>query len=239
MEADLRGFLETYLADSPGGTREEEPLDEIPSFHLMALSADPETVARETRLARPEVRATNAAEGVLSNAVQEIAIQQQLDKVEQAPLREMVQLLLRLIEQRGGAYAEGFLDLGIVYAELGEADKAVAALDEAIDQAAARPIPDAHYHLGRVRFQQGSDLSGAVSALQQALALLPEGNGAGHPARSKVQYFLGQAIRALVERQILGEAEQALRAYLAAGAPLGHDEAIRAFLRARQGEARG
>lgn len=48
----------------------------------------------------------------------------------------------------------------------------------------------------------------------------------------------GQALRALAEREVMGEAEEAFLAYLEQGAPLGHEDEIKAFLSSRSAQER-
>ena len=88
--------------------------------------------------------------------------------------------------------------------------------------------PDIHYHLGRALFEVGSNLSGAVSELRLATS--------AEPANARAQLYLGQAIRALVERETLIEARQALQRYLDAGAPAGRAAEVRSFLAKGRGE---
>ncbi len=53
------------------------------------------------------------------------------------------------------------------------------------------------------------------------------------PDNARARYYLGQAIRELVERETLAVAEASLKAYLDAGAPLGREDEVRQFLAAR------
>jgi hypothetical protein len=73
----------------------------------------------------------------------------------------------------------------------------------------------------------GRDLGRAVSELNRVTEREPD--------NVLAYYFLGQALRALVERENLARAEQALRTYLDRGAPLGHEAEIIAFLAERDG----
>lgn len=65
-----------------------------------------------------------------------------------------------------------------------------------------------------------------MSELRQAKNLDPE-----NPA---INYYLGKAIRALVERESLVEPEDAFKNYLKAGAPLGEEVEVRQFLKSRR-----
>jgi hypothetical protein len=85
---------------------------------------------------------------------------------------------------------------------------------------------EAHYHLGRVLCEGELDFDGAVSELEQAVAMDPQ----NVPAL----YHLGQAIRAQVERNKLKRVEELLRDYLFKGAPLGHEDEVREFLGSRR-----
>jgi tetratricopeptide (TPR) repeat protein len=86
-------------------------------------------------------------------------------------------------------------------------------------------LAEARYHLGRVLYEGELDFNRAVSELEEAVALDPT-NIAAH-------YHLGKAIRILVDRNMLQRAADVLKRYLLAGAPLGHEEEVRAFLGTR------
>lgn len=86
-------------------------------------------------------------------------------------------------------------------------------------------LQEATYHLGKVLYQEGRDYDRAVSLLADTVRMDPQ----NIPAL----YYYGQAIRAQVEYNTLKRAEQALRAYLEKGAPLGREDEIRQFLDAR------
>jgi tetratricopeptide (TPR) repeat protein len=144
------------------------------------------------------------------------------------PVNQTIELLRRLVQRYNDHYPEGHLNLGVAYAYLQEYDKAIDHMRKAIEQ--KEPYPEAHYHLGRVLLRSGRDAAGAVSELRQAI-VQDEGNVAS-------RYYLGQALQAFVERDVLVEAEEAYRQYLAGGAPLGQEAQVQAFLDARQAERR-
>ena len=87
-------------------------------------------------------------------------------------------------------------------------------------------LKEATYHLGKVLYEEGKDYDHAVSLLADAVRMDPE----NVPAL----YYYGQAIRAQVEYNTLRRAEDALRAYIEKGAPLGHEDEVRQFLDARK-----
>jgi hypothetical protein len=164
--------------------------------------------------------------------------------IEQQPIRETIDLLRRLRDQRlqqGDPYPEGFLNLGIARSAIGKYDKGIQALERAValydnpdppignelakDQGAEDRRTEAHYHLGRVLYETGRNLTRAVSELRQATERDPE--------NSRAYFYLGQAIRLLVERETLADAEKALEKYLAYGAPLGHEDEVLKFLKGR------
>ena len=87
-------------------------------------------------------------------------------------------------------------------------------------------LKEATYHLGKVLYEEGKDYDRAVSLLADAVRMDPE----NVPAL----YYYGQAIRAQVEYNTLKRAEEALRAYIQRGAPLGHEDEVRQFLDARK-----
>ena len=87
-------------------------------------------------------------------------------------------------------------------------------------------LKEATYHLGKVLYEEGKDYDRAVSLLADAVRMDPE----NVPAL----YYYGQAIRAQVEYNTLRRAEDALRAYIEKGAPLGHEDEVRQFLDSRK-----
>ncbi len=147
-------------------------------------------------------------------------------RAEHQPVRKTAERLRILIERNGDVYPEGYLNLGIAYAFLGEHDRAIAALEKAIVQ--QDPYPEAHYYLGRTLVEAGRDAARAVSELREAIEQEEPGN-----ANVATRYYLGRALRAFVEQDILVEAEGAYRDYLAGGAPLGHEAEVQEFLEHR------
>ena len=160
-------------------------------------------------------------------------------KIEQEPTRHAVLVLQRLIEQRNGAAPEELFNLGIAYYRLNEYKKSVVALQTTIDQISGqdstategrstsqRSYPEAHYWLGRVLYESKLDPARAVSELRLATQQSPD-NIAAH-------YYLGKALQALVEQEILTEAERAFQTYLNAGAPLGQQEEVQEFFKSRR-----
>ena len=87
-------------------------------------------------------------------------------------------------------------------------------------------LKEATYHLGKVLYEEGKDYDRAVSLLADAVRMDPE--------KVPALYYYGQAIRAQVEYNTLRRAEDALRAYIEKGAPLGHEDEVRQFLDARK-----
>ena len=137
-------------------------------------------------------------------------------------LQEAVAVLERSIEKRGGTYPEGLLNLGVAYAALGEIEKSVQALESAILQGTGDLRTEARYHLGRILYENRKNLPRAVDELRQVAQL--------EPGSVRTPFYLGQAIRAMVEIDLLQEAEGALRSYVAAGAPFGNRREVQAFL---------
>lgn len=86
-------------------------------------------------------------------------------------------------------------------------------------------ITEASFQLGKILYAEGRDYARAVSLLADTVEQEPH-NSAAH-------YFLGQAIRGQIEQDMYRRAEQALRTYLEQGAPIGHEEEVREFLRIR------
>ncbi len=134
--------------------------------------------------------------------------------------------LQRLIEQRKGNYVEGYLNLGVAYAAKGEYDQSIQELEIALSQLGNTPNPDVHYHLGRVLLERRKNLEKAAGELRLAI----EQDALNIPAH----YYFGKTIRALIEQDLLAEAEKSLQLYLEKGAPLGFDDEVEVFLRSRK-----
>jgi tetratricopeptide (TPR) repeat protein len=160
-------------------------------------------------------------------------------KIEQEPTQQGVLILKRLIEQRNGTAPEELFNLGIAHYILQQYSRSITALQAAIDQVSGqnntttgeqttsqRSYPEAHYWLGRVLCESKCDPARAVSELRLATQQSPD-NSAAH-------YYLGKALRALVEQKILTEAERAFQTYLNAGSPLGQQEEVQEFLKSRK-----
>ncbi|MGL5832923.1 MAG: caspase family protein, partial [Waterburya sp.] len=176
---------------------------------------------------------------LFSNHVFESKVRVSLTKMEQEPTRHAVLILQRLIEQRNGSAPEELFNLGIAHYKLKEYDKSISALQTAIDRGSGQnnattegqttsqgSYPKAHYWLGRVLYESKKDPARAVSELRLAIQESPD-NIAAH-------YYLGKALRTLVEQEILMEAEQAFQTYLNAGSPLGQQQEVQEFLKSRK-----
>jgi len=184
-----------------------------------------QAVSEKLKPSRAIAASDNLNVTIFSNSVAESTIYTLLTRINEEPIMQMIQLSRRLIEQRNDIDPEGYLNLGVAYAVLGEYDKSLEALSKAIDQQ-GETYADAQYYLGRVHFESKRDLNIAISALRLATQYDPD--------NAPAYYYLGQAIRALVERETLAEAEQALQTYLKAGAPLGHTGEVQQFLSSRK-----
>jgi tetratricopeptide (TPR) repeat protein len=164
-------------------------------------------------------------------------------RLKQQPIQETIDLLLRMIEQRekqNDPYPEGKLNLGIAYSAMGEYDKCIDNLEDAInlysdpmimsreknkDPNAEDHYHEAHYQLGRVLFDSKRDFARAVSELKEATRLEPE--------NAHAYYYLGKAIMEVIKQETLIEAKRALTTYLVKGAPLGHEDEVRKDLGSR------
>ena len=100
----------------------------------------------------------------------------------------------------------------------------------AADEAKRRELlSQIRYHSGRLLYEARQDLGTAVDKLKRAAEV--------DRANPCIQFYLGQSLRALVERENLKDAADALQKYLEAGAPLGVEDEVRAFLRSREQES--
>jgi len=153
-------------------------------------------------------------------------LQALLNDIEHEPIHESIRLIRRIIEQKRNIYPEGHLNLGIALALTGQFKESRTALNEAIDQ--QENYAEAYYHLGRVLYEIKENLGRAVDLLRDASNLEPD--------NSRIHYYLGQALRALVERNLLEEARRALQTYLNDGALLGQLEEVQDFLASRSSQ---
>jgi tetratricopeptide (TPR) repeat protein len=167
-----------------------------------------------------------------------------LREVDREPIDEAVVMLRRLVaerQQQGDPYPEGRLNLGIACAAAGDLAHGIQALERAIslyrdpstmdrekerDPRAENHLREAHYQLGRLVFESGTDFTKAVSELDKAIERSRDD--------ARAFYYLGLAIRQMVERETLAKAEDALKTYLAMGAPLGREHDVREFLSSRR-----
>ncbi|MEM9273888.1 MAG: caspase family protein, partial [Cyanobacteria bacterium P01_F01_bin.143] len=175
---------------------------------------------------------------VFENSVVRKQIINSIKQIEAEPLERLINILQRQIEQRNGFDPEGYLNLGIAYYFLEEYEKSVKALENCLykkldnnqlslsQEGNYGDNPTAHYWLGRVLYESKKDPARAVSELRLATKLNAD--------NSFAQYYLGQALRVLVEQEILSEAENAFQNYLDAGSPLGREEEIQEFLKSRK-----
>ena len=138
-----------------------------------------------------------------------------------APLGEEERVLQFLAERKPESQRKAALQEGLRLAESGEVEQSIAAFEKAIQLGE----PEAQFHLGKLLFDKG-DFLGALGAMGHAIATNPS-NGAA-------LYYFGQALRQLIDGQL---AEEALKNYLDQGAPLGHEEEIRHFLRSKNYQA--
>jgi uncharacterized caspase-like protein len=157
---------------------------------------------------------------------------------------QAIELLRRQIgerSQRGAIHPDGWVSLGVAYGVLGDYSRALEALEAAaaattpakaeMAQSVAHDVspeeiaPQISYHLGRLLLASQQDYSRAVSELRSATRKDPD-NG-------RAFYYLGRAIREMVQRETLAEVEDAFSAYLNFGAPVGHRSEVVEFLRQR------
>ncbi|BAZ21217.1 peptidase C14 caspase catalytic subunit p20 [Kalymmatonema gypsitolerans NIES-4073] len=182
----------------------------------------------------------NLEEHIFSNSFGQKNVEALIAEIEQEPLQTTIKALERLIEQQNGFDPEALLNLGITYYALSKYDESIKKLKSATEklseqQSETEQVTDrqqnllkaeAHYWLGRVLYESKRELARAVDELRFATQQDPN-NVAAH-------YYLGHALRALVEQEILSEAEQALHTYFTAGVPLGQEEEVQKFLESRK-----
>lgn len=205
----------------------------------LRLAAEPQVAADEF------VTAGDRTDGpIFDNRVMHDEALSHLMHLEQESIKQSITILRRMVEQReqqNDPYPEGRLNLGVACAAIGDYKRGLLELQRAVAlykdptiftrERERDPLyAEAHYHdaqyqLGRVLFESGRDFGGAMSELKEAISLNPE--------NARAYYYLGQAIRAMVEHETLARAEESLQSYLAKGAPLGHEDEVRKFLGSR------
>ena len=171
-------------------------------------------------------------EAVFSNPLRS-KLQLTLQQIEQAPLKQTVDIIKEFIGQQNGLSPSDYLNLGLMNYILGEYNDSISALQTAINQLSEQSsktvkqqpssiYAQVHYWLGRVLHERRIDPARAVSELRLAIQ--------HDPSNVFAHYYLGQTLRVLGGPEILMEAKRALQAYLKKGAPLGQEEEIQAFL---------
>lgn len=161
-----------------------------------------------------------------------------LRRLDRLALDDLVAMLDRTIEERslnGDRCAWGALAAGVAERERDDVDAAVSRLRDAISRLEKSDpnepdrearLADARYLLGRTLHEAQRDLPEAISALERARRQRPDD--------PYILFYLGQSKIAMIERETRAEAEEHLRHYLELGAPLGHEDRIATFLRARR-----
>jgi tetratricopeptide (TPR) repeat protein len=185
---------------------------------------------------KPTMFSDHLEEPIFANYIGHAAARAKFRRLDQRPFRRMIPTLERLIE-RAPQRPHLYVDLGLALAAIDEPEKALARLRTAVnlyddptifeqesqlDPMAWEVQRQARYHLGRLLYEQKTELGKAVEELRKARDQ--------DPTDARVQYYLGQSIRSLVERENLREAQLALQAYLDKGAPLGHKEEVQQFV---------
>jgi uncharacterized caspase-like protein len=184
-----------------------------------------------------------AGEALLQHRTRRDAMLSELAAVETAPAAAAASLAMQQavrFQERNEQSPVTHLERGLALAVTGRTDEAIRALklarnlfdDASVYEEQRRRDPwvdrwhrEARLHLGRLLYEHGEgadELNEAVASLRQAHDQAPDD--------LRITLHLGLAIRALVERQSLVEAAELLRAYLAAGAPLGREGEVRTFL---------
>lgn len=184
---------------------------------------------------------TTVLEPAFVNRTQRRLLHDLIDEIELAEVDEAILLLTRTIEERsrrGERFPAGYVELGVAHGLRKRHDLAVSALSKGVamiqemieeGHTEARALEsEARYQLGKALYERGNDYTRAVGELNMSLNLNNDNIG--------VCYYLGQAIRQMVELETLARAETVFQRYLEHGAPLGHEDEVRGFLQARVAE---
>jgi len=188
---------------------------------------------------QPYIVGTDLTIQIFKDFHRERSISAVLKQIEQEPLRQMVVILKRLIEQRNGFDPDGTLNLGVIQYVLNEPEASLAALESALAQVSeqqskiADPLkvqqdyPEVHYWLGRVLYESSRDPARTVSELRFAAQQ--------NSTNIAVHYYLGQALRSLMKQEFMAEAEEAFNTYLNTDSPLplGHRKDLQEFFKER------
>jgi uncharacterized caspase-like protein/Flp pilus assembly protein TadD len=196
---------------------------------------------------RPTLVGEAQDEMVFGNTVRKNEALRAINHIEQSRVRQTVDLLRKLVstrERAGQSAPVASVDLGVAYAAVGERQLSIQTLNRALDLYDAPSLPEsqlgddsepsrwraeAHYQLGRILYEGDKTESG----LNQAISHLSRATEQD-PNNIRAFYYHGQALRTLVDRTTLADAQRVLRVYLVHGAPLGHEDEVRSFLGARQ-----
>jgi tetratricopeptide (TPR) repeat protein len=151
----------------------------------------------------------------------EVPVLRHLVRAELAPLEDLIPRLKRLLEKQDRP--EYLVNLGIAQAAIGDLESARESLLRARDhdEISTGLKAEAQDHLGRVLFQRG-EVEAAIDELKKATEL--------DPKRAGAQYYLGRALRDYARFNLKELSDNAFRAYLAAGAPLGYRDEVRGWL---------
>ena len=195
---------------------------------------------------KPVVLGEDRDERVFSNTVVIDDIAGQLKQGMRAPFKALAARLKALAETRPDLAAGLYLDMGIAQAAVGHYEEAVEAFDWSRtkemwtgqnqsgqqQQQQQRQQPSApegplsrefHYHLGRILYESRKNLSRAISELEEAVRLEPE--------NARAHYYRGEALRRLVDEDLLTKARDDLKTYLDAGIPVTRYPDIEQFLK--------
>jgi uncharacterized caspase-like protein len=186
---------------------------------------------------------TQAAWPALRPHTRLAATQGALDALARAPAQAAIELAQQETvrsRERDEPCPAAWLELGLAHAAAGAPREAIRHLRNArnlydnddVRKAEAQRDErmelwrrEARYHVGRLLYEHPenpSDYADAVAALEPASLEAPDD--------PRIMLHFGLAIRAQAERQNLVEATRLLRAYVAAGAPLGRLDEVRAYL---------
>jgi tetratricopeptide (TPR) repeat protein len=222
----LRGTAADELEDTGGTSAGAEAHGHLTRVLIsLLLDVEPATLTARALAANDVYCSPHVSSGTLLFQMQPTALLTALRAARMEPVQAALLQFRTWAARPGGAEQGAYLHVGLAQLMLGANAAAVDAFRKhrELNQEHRSDAADVAHYLGRAHLAQG-DFAAAVAELETATRLDSE--------YLPSHYYLGEAIRQLVERQSLVQAEHAFETYLRGGAPHGGIEEVRAQIEA-------